>query len=97
MSLRKGLTNNLKGRPVGVPNRVTAEVKEIINQFINNNIGNLQNDFNNLESKDKLRFLIDLLPYIVPKLTSVEVKEPEPEKEPVTIVFVDFDNDGNEI
>jgi hypothetical protein len=94
MGLKKGMINNPTGRPKGVQNRVTTEIKEVINQFINDNIGNLQNEFNNLESKDKLRFLIDLLPYVIPKLQSLEVKDPiEQEIKTTTIIFRDYENE----
>lgn len=94
MGLKKGRTNNPNGRPVGKQNRVTTEIKDVINKFLKENTNNLQTEFDNLESKDKLRFVIDLLPYAVPKLQSVEVKETEPEEQiKPTIIFRDFEND----
>ncbi len=43
--------------------------------FIDNNIGNIQTNFEQLEPKDKLKFISDLLPYLVPKLQTIQMNE----------------------
>jgi hypothetical protein len=66
MGLRKGQTNNPKGRPAGKPNRTTTEIKSILTGFIGNNIENLQRDLDSLEPKDRLSILERLMKYIIP-------------------------------
>jgi hypothetical protein len=59
------------GREAGTPNRNTAEMRELINQFISNNWERVQTDFDKLEPKDRLQFFERLMQYSVPKLQSV--------------------------
>ena len=66
MGLQKGKTNNINGRPKGVQNKTTTELKESINLLVSNNIDKLQNDIDSLEPKDRLFFIEKLLKYVVP-------------------------------
>ena len=68
MGLKKGMTNNVNGRPVGSKNKVTIDLRKRINDFLNDNWDNLQDDFNKLEAKDKLLFYEKLLQYGLPKM-----------------------------
>ena len=69
MARNKGMFKT-GGRQSGTPNKITNDVRECIKSFINGNIASLQPEYDKMEAKDKLRFLVDLLPYIVPKLQS---------------------------
>jgi len=73
MGLRKGHTNNPAGRPKGTLNKTTAEIKELINQFISGNIDDLQSNYDKLESDKKLQFFRDLLKYVIPTQQSNEI------------------------
>lgn len=66
----KGRTNNPNGRPKGSKNKVTRAVKERISQFIDNNFDGLQDEYDKLDSKDKLGFMKDLFPYVVPRMSA---------------------------
>jgi hypothetical protein len=65
------------GREVGTPNHNTAEIRNLINQFISNNWESVQTDFDKLEPKDRLQFYERLMQYAVPKIQAqyLEVKE----------------------
>lgn len=54
------------GRIAGTPNKTTEEIKELIIQFVSNNIDTVQADFEKLEPKDKLYFFDKMLKYIIP-------------------------------
>lgn len=69
----KGKTGNPKGRPKGVPNKVTADIRETLKAFVDKNLTSLQKNFDKLEPKDKLVFIEKLLPYLVPKLQSTDM------------------------
>jgi len=73
--MKKGKTNNPNGRPKGAKNKVTAPLREMITDFLNDNFDEVQSEFMNLDPKDKLKVYTDLLQYAVPKLRSVEVKD----------------------
>lgn len=73
MGLHKGQTNNPAGRPKGKPNKITADLRTRINDFLNENWDTLQKDFEKLEPKDRLQFYEKLLQYGLPKLQSTEI------------------------
>ena len=62
-----------KGRTT--PNKSNTRIKEAFAELIENNLDKLQIDLDNLDSRDRLKFLIDLAAYVVPKLRSVDIKE----------------------
>ncbi|MDD6356696.1 MAG: hypothetical protein PUG15_01180 [Bacteroidales bacterium] len=68
MAQQKGHTGNPNGRPKGTPNKVTATIRQWIVNLINDNREQLEQDFQNLEPKDRLQMLEKLLPYILPKV-----------------------------
>ena len=67
MGLPKGRTNNVNGRPAGVPNRSTEELRRVIQSFIDVNIDRLQADFDSLEPRERLIYLEKLLSHVMPK------------------------------
>ena len=73
MGLHKGMTNNIAGRPKGTPNKITADLRSRISDFLNDNWERLQNDFDKIDPKDRLNFYEKLLQYGVPKLQSMEL------------------------
>ena len=76
MPFIKGQTGNPQGRPTGSQNNVTTDIKEFINNFLNENLNTLQADFDNLESKERLYFMEKLLKYVVPVKADHTVKQP---------------------
>ena len=78
MGLPKGKTNNKAGRPVGSTNKDVKELRCFISEFVDNNLSTIQNDFDQLEPKDRLMFIERLFQYTLPKLQaqSIEVGTP---------------------
>lgn len=68
----KGHTNNPNGRPKGSQNRITKELKAGIMSFLENNWRGVQSDFDQLEPRDKLTFILKLLEYALPKQRSID-------------------------
>ena len=80
----------LGGRVKGTPNKVTSEVKNalapIVTAYISGNgIGaqkaKLADDLAAIKDPaDRARIMKDLIPYVIPKLSSVEIKDAVPVK-----------------
>lgn len=80
MGLKKGMTNNRQGRPKGVPNKVTSEIRDVYKEIIENNRDNIPIWLEKVakDNPDRaLNFIIKLSEYVVPKLQNVELSKPE--------------------
>lgn len=71
----KGKTNNPNGRPKGVPNKTTTDLRMWINNFIDKNRTQIQKDWKALEPKERILMFEKLLKYSLPTLqaTSLDV------------------------
>ena len=65
---------NRDGRPKGSKNKVSYDLREQINNFLENNFEKVKEDFLKLEPKERIKFYIDFMSYAVPKLQSVEIE-----------------------
>jgi hypothetical protein len=79
----KGFTNNIHGRPKGVPNKITSELRSMLNDFVTEQWETIKQDFGRLEPKDRLIYYERLLQYCLPKnsklgLDSEEAKAEQP-------------------
>ena len=72
----------------GVPNKHTKEIRTIINDFLLNNLSNIQSLYDSLSDRAKTDFIIKLLPIA---LRFDQVEEMEEQKQ-ITIQFKDFFN-----
>jgi hypothetical protein len=60
------------GNPHRGPSKVSTKVKESLVKFLEDNIDAVQESFDKLKPLEKLQFVANILPYVVPKLQSVE-------------------------
>ncbi len=61
------------GRQKGTPNRSTAEIKELLNQIISNNLDNINQWIKKVSKDDPakaLELLLKVAPFVLPKATS---------------------------
>jgi hypothetical protein len=54
------------------PNKISAKVKNALVQFLEDNIDNVQESFDALKALEKLQFIANILPYVVPKMQSIQ-------------------------
>ena len=56
------------GRPKGIPNKATSDLRASIQAFLDRNWPQVQKEFDSLDAKDKLQFIDRMLAYSLPKL-----------------------------
>ena len=60
-------------RTKGSLNRTTIQAKEIINNILTDCLDNVKADILNLDAKDRLKVILDLLPYLLAKEKASQV------------------------
>ncbi len=59
----------------GIPNKSTNEVRKAFQLLVENNLERLQNDLDELEPKDRIKFVLDMAKFILPTLQAVSVDD----------------------
>ena len=73
MGLKKGMTNNPKGKPPGTLNKLSRDMKQTIHEFLTENWDEVVIEFHKLKGKDKLNFYKDMMQYALPKMQAMAV------------------------
>ena len=63
------------GKPKGAKNKSTSLMRDRIQSLFDDNFEKIQEDLEALEAKDRLKFLTDLMPYLMPKLQSTSYSQ----------------------
>ena len=79
MAQKKGQTGNPNGRPKGIPNKTSKELREAINLIVSKNIQKLEADIKSLEPRDRLMYIEKLLKYVVPPMQAEPIEEVKPQ------------------
>jgi hypothetical protein len=56
------------------PNKISTKVKEALVSFLELNIDKVQESFDQLKPLEKLQFVANILPYVVPKLSATQTE-----------------------
>lgn len=72
MGLKKGQTNNPRGRKKGTPNYTTQEIRKTIKSALENEFSNISNLLGTLSPKDRIEMIVKLLPFVIPKCEESE-------------------------
>ena len=62
------------GRPKGSSNKATSKVRESFTKLLESNLGQLKEDFKDLEPKDRIKLFLDLSKYVIPQLKQTDIK-----------------------
>ena len=73
------------GRKAGTPNKATKDIRDAFTLLIENNLSKLQEDINGLEPKERVKLLLDMAQFVVPKLRSIDLQSDV--EETITIDF----------
>lgn len=71
---KRGQSGNPKGRPKGARNKVGAELRAMISEFLFNEFPSLVVNYKKLKPREQARVYTDLLQYGLPKLQAVSVE-----------------------
>ena len=66
------------GRKKGTPNKMTKELRSTLKDVLFREIEKIEDRLDLLDLKDRLELLIKLMPYALPKVTSISHKTNEP-------------------
>ena len=66
------------GRQKGTPNRLTKELRAVLKDVLYQELEQIEDRLDLLEPKDRLELIIKLMPYVLPKVTSVGHTTNEP-------------------
>ena len=70
--------NKYGGRTKGTPNKITNELRRTLKHIVDDELQILQNNIKELLPKERLELLIKLLPYVLPKVQTLNAKDGEP-------------------
>jgi len=74
-----------EGRPKGSVNKSSNEIRETFQLLLENNIEKIQEDINGLTPKERVKLLLDMAQFVVPKLRSIDLQSDI--EETITIDF----------
>ena len=71
MGFEKG--NKLGGRKKNSTNKATGQIREAIQLIVEDNIQQIERDLVTLEPSQRVKYFIDLLSFVQPKLKATEI------------------------
>ena len=66
------------GRQKGTPNRITKELRSVLKDILYQELEQIQECLDALKPKERVELLIKLMPYALPKVTSISHTTNEP-------------------
>nr|AOE09858.1 hypothetical protein [uncultured bacterium] len=70
--------NKYGGRQKGTPNKLTKELRSVLKDILYQELEQIQEHLETLNSKERVELLIKLMPYILPKVTTISHTTNEP-------------------
>ena len=70
--------NKYGGRQKGTPNKLTKELRSVLKDILYQELEQIQEHLETLNPKERVELLIKLMPYALPKVTSVSHTTNEP-------------------
>ena len=77
-----------EGRPKGSVGKSNNKIREAFQMLLEDNLPTLKRDISSLEPKQRVKFMLDLASFIIPKMKSVDLKADKKET-----ILIDFSED----
>lgn len=90
---RPGESGNPNGKPKGAENKLTKEIRGKIALILNNNIDKVQTDLEQLEPKDRLTVLLQLMKFVTPQLKAIELDTTIQENNRFNPIIIEYGNE----
>lgn len=74
MPFKKGQSGNPKGRKAGTPNKITGKTREVFQLIVEANHEQILKDIAKLEPKDRVKVILDMAQYFLPKMNSATIE-----------------------
>ena len=74
-----------EGRPKGSVGKSNNKIREAFQMLLEDNLPTLKRDISSLEPKERVKFMLDLASFIIPKMKAIDVKSENTET--ITIDF----------
>ena len=75
MKFKQGTSGNPQSRPRGSKNKATRRLVDIVNKIVEDNLERLQDDLDLLEPHERIRAIISLISYSIPKKQAINVQQ----------------------
>ena len=66
------------GRQKGTPNRMTKELRSVLKDVLYQELEQIQSHLDTLKPRERVELLIKLMPFVLPKVTSISHTNNEP-------------------
>jgi len=66
------------GRQKGTPNRMTKELRSVLKDVLYQELEQIQSHLDTLKPRERVELLIKLMPFVLPKVTSISHTTNEP-------------------
>ena len=66
------------GRQKGTPNKLTKELRSVLKDILYQELEQIQERLDALKPKERVELIIKLMPYVLPKVTSISHTTNEP-------------------
>ena len=77
------------GRKEGTPNKLTKDIREILVELVKKELTSLPKNLSLLEGKDRIDVLIKLMPFVMPKVATIQFDGEDPMINELKITIVE--------
>lgn len=77
------------GRAKGTPNKTTEQLRSMVMDFVSDNMANIQKDFDQLQPRERIKVISDMMKFVLPTLRAMEKHEAPQGVDEIKITFCD--------